>query len=248
MTDNKLDCMLKAYCDREAEAFEFKPKKRARIKAVSVIAAALVLTVFAALIIPSLSKGKHSFVLTVNAANTRLQDSQSGTVYTEYTVYDKNKNRLDHYSVMEAELLINGEDIEDVSFRSLNGYGRFFIWKNPDFDDYHDDVGWWCDSQGNPDPLYVGWRTAYESDSVDRVDYYCEAEVDRSNDWSSQYQYSISYNAVDDEDCFLQPEAATSSRDDVIEITVTFADGDTLTKRLSVTYPDGIMTVEEIAE
>ena len=45
---------------------------------------------------------------------------------------------------------------------------------------------------------------------------------------------------------FLQPDGASESRNDIIELTVTFTDGETQTRRLSVTYPDGVMTVQEI--
>lgn len=240
MTNEKLDRMMKNYVDRDTQVFAYHEKKHRGLKAVSVIAAALVLTVLGTLIIPSLNKGDHHFVLTVNAASNRAEDSQVGTIYSEYTTYDPNRNPVDHYYVMDAELMLNGDDIKDVSYRSQNGYGRFFVYYNPDPDDYHDDVGWWCDSEGNEDPFYVGWNT------YDYNDYYSISDIHPTNDWSEPYNYHIQYTAVDDNDKFLQPDDATSDRDDIIEITVTFDDGDTLTKRLSVTYPDGVMTVKEI--
>lgn len=241
MTDERIDSMMKKYCDPDVEAFGFKPKQHKAIKAVSVIAAALVLMVLCTLIIPSLTKGRHDFVLTVNAASDREEDSQTGTIYTECSVYDQDRYFIERYYVMSAELMLDGDNIEDVSFHSLNGYGRFTVFYDPDPDDYHDDRGWSCDSDGKVDPDYVGWRT------YDYPEYYNIAHIDPANDWSEPYLYHIQYIAVADDGYFLQPDAASSDRDDIIEITVTFDDGDTQTKRLSVTYPDGVMTVKEIA-
>ncbi len=240
MTDEKMDRMMKSYCNPQAEVFEYKPKKYRGLKAASVIAAALVLTVLGTLIIPSINKDSHNFVLTVNAASDRTENSQTGTIYSENFVYDNNMNQVDHYYVMDAEVMLGGDDIEDVSFRSLNGYGQFFVLYNPDPDDYHDDLGWWCDSEGNLAPDYVGWRT-YDYD-----EYYNKAKIYPTNDWSKEYLYHIQYSAIDDDGYFLQPENATADRNDTIEIFVTFTNGDTLTKRLNVTYSDGVMSVEEI--
>ena len=241
MTDERFDKLMKNCVDPETEAFGYRPRKRTVLKTVSVTAASLVLVLLAAVIIPVLGGGKHSFVLTVNAAGDRAGDSQLGTIYTECNVYDKDMNFIERYYIMQAELMLNGDDIEDVSFRSLNGYGRFSVFYDPDHDDYHDDCGWSCDPDGNIDMDYAGWRT------YDYPEYYDIAYIDPANDWSVPYLYHIQYIAIADDGYFLQPDAVSSDRDDIIEITVTFTDGDTLTKRLSVTYPEGIMTVNEIS-
>lgn len=243
MTDERFDKMMTAYCDPDTEPFVYHEKKHRGFKAASVIAAALVLAVLGALIIPSLTKAKHSFVLTVNAAERGVSDEQVGTNYHTMTVYDKDHNFVEQYQAMDAELLINGDDIEDVSFRSLNGYGRFFVWTNPLPFDYHDDIGWWCDADGDEDPLYTPWHTRYLPDDSD---YYTVTDIEHTNSWNTPYLYNISYTAVDDDGYYLQPENASDDRNDIVEITVTFTDGDTLTKRMSVTYPDGVLTVEEI--
>ncbi len=240
MTDSKIDIMMKAYVNPDVEPFSFNRKNHRGLKAASVIAAALVLTILSTLIIPSLTDDRHSFVLTVNAASDRAEDGQIGTVYSEHSVYDKDMNPVDRYYVMDAELILDGDHIEDVSFRSINGFGRFFVMYNPDPDDYHDDVGWWCDAEGKLDTDYVGWRT-YDYD-----EYYNKAEINETNDWSVPSLYHIQYTATNDDDRFLQPDEASSERDDIIEITVTFSDGAVRTRRLSVTYPDGMMTVKEI--
>ena len=240
MNDNKFDKLMTAYCDPEVEGFEFKKKKNTGAKKISVVAAALIMVLLGTLIIPALSGSKHSFVLTVNAASDRLRDEDIGNVYAENSVYDKDMNFIERYYVMSAEMAIDGDDIDDVSFRSVNGYGRFYVSHDPDPDDYHDDSVWTCDPDGDPDPFYSGWRT------YDFNEYYVTSNIDTTNDWSKYCQYRIVYNAVDDNDLYLQPDKVTEDRNDIIEITVTFTDGDTLTKRLGVTYPDGIMTVKEI--
>ncbi|MBQ6336492.1 MAG: hypothetical protein IJI50_04590 [Ruminococcus sp.] len=240
MTEKRFDEMMKAYCDPKVEPFTFEKKKKTRLRGVAVMAAALVLVILGAIVIPSLTGSKHSFVLTVGAVDDRLIDRQTGTVYSEHKVYDKDMKPVETYYVLQADFMLNGDDIKDVSYRSVNGFGRFSVFYNPDFDDYHDDLGWMCDSEGNIDSDYTGWRT-YDFD-----DYYNVADIDASADWSEQYRYHIWYIAVDDNDMFLQPDGASESRNDIIELTVTFTDGETQTRRLSVTYPDGVMTVQEI--
>lgn len=247
MTEKRLDEMMNAYCDPETDAFAFKEKKHKGVKTASVLAAALVLVLLGVFFLPTMTGRKNSVVIEISAADTRAEDNQIGTIYCENTLYDSKMNPVDHYYMMDAELMLNGENIEDISFRSLNGFGRFFVWYNPDFASYHDDVGCWYDSQGVEDPFYTGWKT-YDGGEIEEYHYHTRFADAGDNDsfWSREYHYRIQYIAVDDNDRFLQPDAADESRNDTIEITVTFSDGDMLTKRLSVTYPGGVMTVKEI--
>ena len=67
INDEKLDKMLKAYCTREEEAFNYtKPKK---VKHTALIAACLVLVMLAGIcFIPSLIPHKeHNFIIVANA-------------------------------------------------------------------------------------------------------------------------------------------------------------------------------------
>ena len=240
MNEERFDRMMKAYCDPETEAFSYRERTSRRIGIKSMIAA-LVLVMISAMMIPAFFSNRHSFVLEVSAAENRLLDSASGKVYSEITMYDMNGNFLDRYYTMEAEMLIDGDDIEDVSFRSLNGFGRFCVWYDSDSENIGDDWGMWYDSGGEEDPFYLG-----RPDKFGLSEYYAKSDLDHTADWSKQYRYHISYVATGDDGYFLQPEDICGERDDIIEITVTFSDGDILTKRLSVTYPDGVMAVHEI--
>ena len=245
MTDKKLDEMMTAYCDPEVEKFEFKEKNKSRTKAVSALAAALVLVMLAAFIIPAFTGTEHSFVLTVNAAERKATDEQVGTAYSVVAVYDKNNNPIGSYYTIGTQILMNGEDIDDISFRSLNGYGEFMLWRNSDKDSWRDDTGMWYDADGNEDSFFNG-----APDGIfDRLEgeYYAPAEIVHTNDWSTEYRYALMYYALNDERKFFQPDEGIEGRDDIIEIKVTFSDGDTMTKRLSVTYPGGVITVSEIS-
>ena len=241
MNENSFDRMMKRFCDPETDAFVYHERKNHRISPKSAIAAALVLALISAMLLGALFSPRHSLVLEVSAAENRLSGSESGKVYSEVTVYDTEMNLLDRYYEMEAEMLLSGDDIADVSFRSLNGCGRFFVWYDPDFENYSDDWGMWYDPDGNEDPFYIGRPNKFGLN-----EYYSKSDPDYTADWNRQYQYHISYVAVGDDGYFLQPEEISAERDDMIEITVTFRDGDTQTKCLSVTYPDGVMAVREI--
>lgn len=243
MTDKRIDEMMTAYCDPEAEAFEFKEKKRGGVRAVSAIAAALVLVMLGAFIIPALTGVGHSFVLKVNAAERKAADDQVGTTYSIVTVYDKNDVFVGSYYTIGTQILMDGEDIENISFRSLNGYGEFMLWYNPDKDSLNDDVGTWYDADGNEEGSFNGVPDGILD--ILEGEYSAPAEIVHTNDWSAEYRYALTYYALDDEKKFFQPDEGIEDRDDTIEIKVTFTDGDTVIKHLSVTYPDGIMTVNE---
>ncbi|MBQ3264493.1 MAG: hypothetical protein IJH07_01820 [Ruminococcus sp.] len=240
MTEKKMDELMKAYCDPDTEPFVYQEKKHSGLKAASVIAAALVLVVLGTLIIPSLMKTKHSFVLTVNAAGREVSDEQVGTAYTKVTVYDKDHAYIGEYYKMDTQILMDGEDIDAISFRSLNGFGKFILWYNPVKGDWREDSGMWYDADGNEDSSFNGALYRIEGD------HYEKADAIYTSNWSTEYRYNLYYVALNDEGTFLQPDEATEDRNDTIEITVTFTDGETQTRRLSVTYPDGVMTVEEI--
>lgn len=242
MNEKRLDEMMKVYCDPDTKPFVYRARRHSRSKAVSVLAAALVLVIFGTLIIPSLNKTKHSFVLTVNAVGREITDEQTGTMYTKTTVYDKDHERIGEYYTMDSQILMDGEDIKDISFRSLNGYGAFILWDNHVKGEWRDDSGMWYDADGRENGSFNG-APPYRIDE----DHYEECSITYTNDWSVEYRYNLNYVAINDEGTFLQPDEATEDRNDIIEITVTFTDGETMTRRLSVTYPDGVMTVEELA-
>ena len=97
--------------------------------------------------------------------------------------------------------------------------------------------------------------------------FFCDYDPEKSGDEQeiiqvtlneeAEYQYRLRDIAVGEnrsdsgywlgaDGYLLQPDDFSEQFNDIAEITVTFTDGETQTRRLSVTYPDGVMTVQEI--
>lgn len=253
MTDERFDQMMTEYCDPDAEPFAYHEKKHRGLKAASVIAAALVLTILGTLIIPSLTKAKHSFVLTVNA-----EEVSRGKYIVEKTVAsvklsDVDDGRpLDDYIDTAVRMSITGEDIADISVRSLNRHGEFFIIRAGGYE-VNDDGKFISDgsyaelydADGNIDPDFMVRPVTAENDY----------DGDVIVDWNMlegskgvfDGDYLIDYMPLGEDGYLLQPNDFGEQFNDIAEITVTFTDGETQTRRLSVTYPDGVMMVEELA-
>ena len=144
--DEKLDKMLKAYCTREEEAFNYtKPKK---VKHTALIAACLVLVMLAGIcFIPSLIPHKeHNFIIVANAQTldeaglasadeitkdifVELENVSGNLVHFDFDeilwadapYYDITKSFLFHSFVTNLNINVVGEDIETVTYKFSNG-------------------------------------------------------------------------------------------------------------------------------
>lgn len=252
MTEKRLDEMMKAYCDPDTQPFAYHENKHRGIRTASVIAAALVLTILGTLIIPSLIKTKHSFVLTVNA-----EEVSRGKYIVEKTVAsvklsDVDDGRpLDDYIDTAVRMSITGEDIADISVRSLNRHGEFFIicaggYEVNDDGKFISDGSYaeLYDADGNIDPDFMVRPVTAENDYDGDVT--VDWKILEGAEGVFDGDYLIDYMPLGADGYLLQPNDFGEQFNDIAEITVTFTDGETQTRRLSVTYPDGVMTVEEI--
>lgn len=253
MTNEKLDKMMAEYCDPDTQPFAYHEKKHRGIKAASVIAAALVLAVLGTLIIPSLTKTKHSFVLTVNAAEVSRGKYIVEKKVASVKLSDIEDGRpLDDYIDTAVGMSIIGDDIADISVRSLNHHGEFFIIWNAGGYEINDDGKFISDesyaelydADGNIDPDFMVRPVTPENDYDGDVT--VDWKILEGAEGVFDGDYLIDYMPLGADGYLLQPNDFGEQFNDIAEITVTFTDGETQTRRLSVTYPDGVMTVEEI--
>lgn len=144
--DEKLDKMLKAYCNRDTEAFAFKKPKKLRHTAL--IAACLVLVMLAGIIfIPNLiPKKENSFIIVANAesldeAGVASADEITADFFVEIENvcgnlvafdfdeilwedapgYDLTKNLLFLDFVTNLNINVAGEDIKTVTYKFNDG-------------------------------------------------------------------------------------------------------------------------------
>ena len=253
MTEKRFDEMMKAYCNPEVEPFTFEKKRKTRLRGVAVMAAALVLVILGAMVIPSLTGSKYDFVLTVNAEEVSrgkyIVDKKVASVKLSDT---KDGRALDDYIDTTVSMSVTGDDIADIGVRSLNRHGEFFVIKNAKGYEVNDDgrfvsdksYAQMYDADGNLDPDFMVRPVTPENDY----------DGDVIVDWNMlegaqgvfDGDYLINYMPLGADGYLLQPDDFGEQFNDIAEITVTFTDGETQTRRLSVTYPDGVMTVQEI--
>ncbi|MDO4749169.1 MAG: hypothetical protein Q4A12_08360, partial [Eubacteriales bacterium] len=119
--NDKLDAMMRSYCERNVTAFEYKKKKHTMMYT-SVLAATLVVAIlFTILIIPapksSDSVTNNSFVLSVSANEADENDTyhtvSANEVYQNYGVEEL---------YVGPSLKVVGKSIEKVHVYSQNGY------------------------------------------------------------------------------------------------------------------------------
>lgn len=254
MTDERIDKMMADYCNPEVEPFAYHEKKHKGLKAVSVMAAALVLVILGTMIIPALAGTKHSFVLTVNAAEVSRGKYIVEKKVTSIKLSETGGGRsLDDYIETAVGMSVTGDDIADISVRSLNRHGEFFIIRNTGGYEVNENgrfvsdgsFAQMYDADGNADPDFEV-RPAIDENEYDR-DFIVEWNMLEGAEGVFEGDYLIDYMPLGADGYLLQPNEFDEQFNDIAEITVIFTDGDTLTKRLSVTYPDGVMMVEELA-
>ena len=146
INDEKLDKMLKAYCNPDTETFTFKKPKK--LKHTALIAACLVLVMLAGIIfIPNLlPKKEHSFIIVANAQSLDEEGLASADeITTDFFVelenvcgnlvefdfdeilwedapeYDLTKNLLFLEFITNLNINVAGEDIKTVTYKFNSG-------------------------------------------------------------------------------------------------------------------------------
>ena len=124
MNKNQFDMMLKSYCDRDVEQFEFRERNH-KTKYTSVLAAALVLSILSSvLFLPP--QNKNDFTLTVSAAET-LMNNDTAVSSSVLEFYSAEGYFLDAQEKNQVIIGIDGDEIVDVKMKSQNGYNQFFL-------------------------------------------------------------------------------------------------------------------------
>lgn len=124
MTDERLNKLMNAYCDPQTEAFEYKEKKHTAVKAVSVIAAALVLVVGLTMIPFPKSYG---FTVVANAADVPQALSEDSPIAVGEISRVSSGVIIDDNGVTyvteqaSADITVNGENIKKVTYRVNQG-------------------------------------------------------------------------------------------------------------------------------
>lgn len=251
--NDKLDAMMRSYCERNVTAFEYKKKKHTMMYT-SVLAATLVVAIlFTILIIPapksSDSVTNNSFVLSVSANEADENDTyhtvSANEVYQNYGVEEL---------YVGPSLKVVGKSIEKVHVYSQNGYtGLSCFAKNYNVTDkYHFEN--FPVREGVPDPLFV---TPYIENSDGEfvkadlsteharqdVYYTCLDIVDENRHDDEKY---IVINAIPINEAGenLMPEDFSSKYNDVAVVEVTYLNGEVQTQYASVTYENDRMIFE----
>lgn len=124
MTNEKLDRLMKNYVDRDTQAFEYREKKHRGLKAVSVIAAALVIAVGITLIPFPKSYG---FTVVANAADMPQELSADSPIAVGEISRVSSGGMVDDGSVMyvteqaSADITVKGENIKKITYRVNQG-------------------------------------------------------------------------------------------------------------------------------
>lgn len=220
--NNKLDSMLKAYCNRDTEAFELKTKK-STIKYTAVTAASLVLVILLSiLIIPEISP-QRDFTLTVSAGSV---DSSAIT---------SNDTKL--------VIGVGGDDITKVSATSQNGFMSISFNSVT-----HSVVGVYYSEDGSIEEATadIALVSVYEAptdsngEPIHQVnDVYQNIDIFDKDKEAGDSEICVVCTPVGDDGISLATTGDFSPKyNDIVEITAEFTDGTTQTKYVSVTYTD----------
>lgn len=231
MNNDKFDNLMKSYCNREVESFEFKQKK-STITRTSLIAAALVV-VFLSVIIFSPKQAdtsdgeKNSFMLTVSAAEI------------EYTVEE---------IFTATPFVIEGENIKKICAYSKDGHTSIAFGADKDYnitDKYHYENS--SHSSDLPDPLFVvpyiedesgNLKEADVSTEIARQTPYTYVELVDDNKKVNHKHIPIVCIPIDKNKEYLLPESFSSQYNDTIVVEVTFTNGEKQTKAATIVYED----------
>lgn len=236
MNNDKLDAMMKLYCNRDIEPFEFKEKKSI-LKSTSLIAAVLVIVFLAVIILypkqaPTKEKGGNSFTLTASAAEINYSE--------DYAVEEI-------FSV--TPFVIKGENIQKISAYSKYGYTSiaFGATKNYNMTDkYHYEN--FPHSDDLPDPLFVVPYVKDENGKLVEADLstdlarntpYTYVEVVDENDKPNKKHIPVICLPIDENKEYLLPEGFSSKYNDTIVVEVTFSNGEKQTKYATIAYEGG---------
>lgn len=120
MNNDKFDNMMKKYCDKEVDAFEFKDKSRG-VRSALLVAAALVIIFLSVVIIKPnhtlTDNNKNSFVLTVSAADTSDLKANASE--------DESDEKFNFTHMLICVSSDNYENIKSISARSKSGKIKF---------------------------------------------------------------------------------------------------------------------------
>lgn len=228
MNNDKFDYMMKAYCNRDVESFEFVEKK-SMTKRTSLIAAALVLVFLSVIILSprqAVSDNKeNSFTLTASAAEIDC------TVEEIFTA---------------TPFIIEGENIEKICAYSKDSHTSiaFGATKNYNLTDkYHYENN--THDPDVPDPLFVIPYVKDEngklleadiSTDIARQTPYTYVEIVDENENINHKRIPVVCIPIDENKEYLLPDSFSSEYNDTIVVEVTFANGEKQTKTATIIY------------
>lgn len=237
MSSDKFDNMMKSYCNREVESFEFV-KKKSTIKRTSLIAATLVLVFLAVIVfsprnVTNTDEKENSFTLTASAAEIEC---------TVEEIFSK------------TPFIIEGDNIEKICAYSkdLNTSIAFGADKNYNLTDkYHyENI---THSPDTPDPLFVvpyivdkngELKEADLSTDIAQETPYTYVEVVDENKTINHKRIPVVCIAIDENKEYLSPENFSSKYNDTIVVEVTFTNGEKQTKTATIEYEGTKMLID----
>lgn len=232
--DEKLDLMMKNYCNRESANLDFvyRPKKNYAIKR-CVLAASLAMAILiGGFAYAGLNKNSNYFTITACAATAK-----NNAVLSKWNIICKDDlgNTLSDVDSVCLNIGIDGNNVADISVKSENSCGFFDVIDGNSIYSLNANG----ENCSNYDCRYRESETISNATAL-----YCfsinEGEV-FNEDFFEKYDKVIIYKPCNNDGYCLYADELDNARDDVIKITVTYTDGTTETQTVSVTYPNGEM-------
>ncbi len=234
--NDKLDKMLKNYCDRDTQAFEFKEKKPNE-KITSLIAACLVVVLLLSVFIVPEFTNKNDFTLTASAASK----SELSAFKTSYEIIP-----------FAVSLKVRGEDIKEIYAYTENEHYALAVtaWSRE-----YNLVGY--DARLNGDVKNIDMPTLLVTPYVKTADgklviainatenneYVSHLKVLDESETQGEKYINITSIPIDENKKVITDENSAKKEDKII-VEVTYLDGTTQIQSKDITYDNNNMIVD----